>query len=224
MYDYDAQYRRLKASGFRGWAGDHYDRSLAGIRDSLDNLDRKGLLPTPPARVLELGCGNGTWSFLLAAGGYPVHGVDISATAIAWAEERFAAAGLAGTFRQGSVCDMPFLEDGVFDIVVDGSCLHCLIGNDRARCLAEVGRILHPAGVFIVSSMCGLPKSDAAKARFDPRTGHLLQDGKPNRTLKPVDDIVGELAEAGFEARDVRISVNAWWDHAVIACRKAPPA
>lgn len=90
---------------------------------------------------------------------------------------------------------MPFFEDGVFDMVADGSCLYCLIGNDRAGCLAEVGRILRPAGVFIVSSMYGSPKSDAAKSRFDSRTGHLLEDDKPNRAQKPVDDIVGELAE-----------------------------
>ena len=84
---------------------------------------------------------------------------------------------------------MPFFAERFFDVVIDGSCLHCLIGNDRARCLAEVRRILRFEGVFVVSSMCGLPKSDDAKARFDPQAGHLLENGRAYRTLKPLADI-----------------------------------
>jgi hypothetical protein len=106
-----------------------------------------------------------------------------------------------------------------FDVVIDGSCLHCLIGNDRARCLGEVRRILRCEGVFVVSSMCGLPKSEEAMARFDPQTGHLLKNGRAYRTLKPLADIASELMEQGFEVRDSRLSVNPWWDHVTMTCR-----
>ena len=82
--------------------------------------------------MLELGCGNGmSSSLLMARKGYEVHGVDISKAAIAWAREQFTDYALCGTFGQGDVCDMPFLTEHSFDIVIDGSCLHCLIGNDR---------------------------------------------------------------------------------------------
>ena len=74
-------------------------------------------------------------------------------------------------------------------------------------------------GVFVVSSMCGLPKSDEAKARFDPQAGHLLKNGRAYRTLKPLAELASDLMEAGFEVQDSRLSVNPWWDHVTITCR-----
>ena len=221
MYDYDAQYRRLRDAGSPGWAGDQYQRGQIRLTETLDRLEREGAFPPPPARMLELGCGNGSSSFLMARKGYEAHGVDISETAIAWARERFAAAGLSAVLRPGSVCAMPFFEDGRFDIVIDGSCLHCLIGDDRARCLAEVRRILRPDGVFVVSSMCGLPRSADAQARFDPRTGCLIENGEPYRTLKPLAEIELELSDAGFAVKDRSVSVNPWWDHATLVCGRS---
>ncbi|MGO1075515.1 class I SAM-dependent methyltransferase [Inquilinus sp. CA228] len=221
MYDYDAQYRRLRHAGLPGWAGDQYERGLAGVAETLDRLEREGILPAPPARMLELGCGNGLSSYLMAGKGYEVHGIDIAGTVVAWARERFAAAGLRGSFHQGTVCRMPVFADSSFDIVFDGSCLHCLIGGDRGLCLAEVRRILQPDGVLVVSSMCGEPRSGDARARFDSRTYCLMQDDHPYRTLKPLAAIEAELAEAGFAVRDRSVRVNPWWDHATLVCSRA---
>jgi len=225
VYDYDTQYRRLREAGLPGWAGRQYERGLAGLTEALDRLEREGTFPPPPARMLELGCGNGMSSFLMARKGYEAHGVDIAPTAVAWARERFAAAGLAGAFHEGNVCAMPFFADGSFDIVFDGSCLHCIVGEDRARCLGEVRRILRPGGVFVVSSMCGPPKSNEAKARFDPKTGCLMEDGKPYRTLKPLADLVREVSDAGFAVQGHGLSINPWWDHVTMTCRisQRPP-
>jgi len=106
---------------------------------------------------------------------------------------------------------MPFFGENAFEIVVDGSCLHCLIGDQRSRCLAEVRRILCHEGHFIVSSMCGAPRSDEAKARFDPEAKQLLQDGVPYRTLKPLEELEDEVTAAGFVVQERRLSVNSWW-------------
>lgn len=217
--DYEARYRELKSTGHAGWGGDHVERNLARLKVDLDRLRRGGFLPEPPARVLEIGCGNGMSSFLLAQDGYDVHGIDISETAIAWAQERFAEAGLAGSFVTGDVRDMTCLADDSFDFVFDGSCLHCLIRDDRGRCLNEVSRILRHDGVFVVSTMCGLPRSDEAREHFDPKAACLMRNGRPYRTLKLVQQIEDELAGSGFRVVDVRVRENPWWDHAVIVCR-----
>jgi len=221
MHDYDAEYRRLRAAGLQGWAGSQHERNLVRLAETLERLERD-YFPKPPARVLELGCGNGmSSSQWMARRGYEVHGTDISEAAIAWAEEAFAESGLSGSFRPGSVCAMPWFGDKFFDVVIDGACLHCLIGNDRTRCLQEISRILGPDGVFVVSSMCGLPKSDDAKASFDPRNGHLLKNGRPYRTLKLLDDLARELADSGLEVRDTSVNVNPWWDHVTMTCGMA---
>ncbi len=220
-YDYEAHYQSLRGTGQQGWAGDQYEHGLAKLKETLDRLEREGALPKPPALMLELGCGNGQSSYLLAGKGYEVHGIDISTTAVAWARERFAAAGLRGIFHQGTVCRMPVFADCSFDIVLDGSCLHCLIGGDRDLCLAEVRRILRPDGTFVVSTMSGEPRSDDARARFDPQTRCLMRDRHPYRTLKPLAAIETELGEAGFAIRDRSVRVNPWWDHATLVCSRA---
>ena len=50
-------------------------------------------------------------SLLMARNGYEVHGIDISGTAIAWAEEQFAQSALLGRFLHGDVCAMPFFAE-----------------------------------------------------------------------------------------------------------------
>jgi ubiquinone/menaquinone biosynthesis C-methylase UbiE len=221
MYDYDAQYLRLKVAGLPAWQGQDFARGLARLTATLDDLVQNGTLPQPPARVLEIGCGNGIIAMLLAGKGYEVYGIDISPTAVDWARERFAEANLVGTFRQGNVCEMSMLNDASFDAVMDGQCLHCLIGDDRAACLKEVRRILSPSGVFVVSSMCGAPKSEEAKVSFDAASRSLKKDGEAYRTLKPLNELCSELTNAGFTVTDAKVTVNAWWDHATIACRVA---
>src|ERR1700754_2690035 len=50
-----------------------------------------GLLPAPPARVADLGCGTGTLSLLLAAEGFAVDGVDFSRAMVQRARAKAAA-------------------------------------------------------------------------------------------------------------------------------------
>lgn len=218
MFDYEGRYRRLRELGLEGWRGADDGRGLSRLTDVLNWLE-KNHLPRPPARVLELGCGNGySASLLMARKGFEVCGVDVSRTAIEWARELFLAESVRGTFLVGDVCEMPFFGESVFDVVVDGSCLHCLVGGQRSRCLVEVRRILRQQGLFIVSSMCGAPKSDEAKAHFDEEAKQLLQNGVPYRTLKPLDELEDEVTGAGFAVRHRRINVNSWWDHVTLVC------
>src|SRR5947209_908993 len=52
------------------------------------------LLPPPPARLLDLGCGTGWTSVFFARAGYDVVGVDIAPDMIAHAEENRDRAGV----------------------------------------------------------------------------------------------------------------------------------
>jgi hypothetical protein len=53
MYDYDAEYRRLRAAGLQGWAGSQRERNVARMAETLDRLERE-TFPRPPARVLSV--------------------------------------------------------------------------------------------------------------------------------------------------------------------------
>src|SRR5207302_4325273 len=67
------------------------------------------LLPPPPARLLDLGCGTGWTSVFFARAGYEVVGVDIAPDMIAHAEANCDRAGVEGLAF--AVCDyetLPF--------------------------------------------------------------------------------------------------------------------
>jgi 2-polyprenyl-3-methyl-5-hydroxy-6-metoxy-1,4-benzoquinol methylase len=78
-------------------------------------------LPSPPATVLDLGCGTGTLSVLLASLGHSVTGLDSSPGMLAVARQKAAADGLAIEFVEGDAA-APMLA-GPFDVVL---CRHVL--------------------------------------------------------------------------------------------------
>src|SRR4051794_38452433 len=59
------------------------------------------LLPPAPASVLDLGCGTGSLSVLLAKAGHQVRGIDFSPRMIARARTGGAAAGVTAQFDVG---------------------------------------------------------------------------------------------------------------------------
>jgi SAM-dependent methyltransferase len=153
-------------------------------------------------------------SSLFALHGYDVAGVDISASAIAWAHELFRGRGLVGEFYCDDVSrGLPRFEDRRFNIVIDGNCLHCVLGKSRSETLATVRRLLAVDGVFVVSSMCGVPRLPEAIREYQPGSHCLLRDGRPHRHLPPASALVDEVVAAGFEPISYRVQENPWWDH-----------
>lgn len=106
-----------------------------------DYLDR-GLLA--PGRALDLGCGPGRNALYLAAAGFAVDAVDLSPTAIAWARERAAAAGVEIRFHRGDAFAANL--DGPYELVYDSGCLHHLPPHRRISYLALLDRCLAPGG------------------------------------------------------------------------------
>src|SRR5919197_819367 len=97
------------------------------------------------AQVLEVGCGPGRLSILLAKQGRDVTGLDldpamverarINAAAIPWNADG------APSFVVGDVATMPF-PDSAFDLVVSTLSMHHW--DDAAAGLAEIARVLRP--------------------------------------------------------------------------------
>lgn len=133
-------------------------------------------------RVLELGSGAGILSLRLARLCYTVTVVDISSTAVDWANVSVPAS-TSAHFRVDIVVALATCGDAEFDAVVDGHCLHCIIGDDRARCLAAVGRVLKPGGTFVVLTMCGDVLNERLLQQFDPVNQVVIVEGRPTRYI-----------------------------------------
>jgi 2-polyprenyl-3-methyl-5-hydroxy-6-metoxy-1,4-benzoquinol methylase len=88
---------------------------------------------TPGTRVLDVGCGVGRWSRLLAARGGEVAGVDLSPTMVKVASRRAAAAGLSERCRF-MVQDLAELELGAhFDLILGVTVLQHILEPLRLR-------------------------------------------------------------------------------------------
>jgi len=191
--EFEKAYQQLRAKGAEWNTPEQLAETVSHLARFLD-------LPGVPrsGRVLELGCGAGDLALWIAGRGFETYGVDISPTAIAWARERFAARQVDGDFRVASVLDLAEFADGFFDIVLDGHCFHCIIGDDRKVFLSNVYRVLRPHGILHVATMCGEIHDPAVRAAFDPVTRCVIREGKATRQVMMPGEIRGELESAGF--------------------------
>ncbi|MGJ7525707.1 class I SAM-dependent methyltransferase [Variovorax sp. GB1P17] len=98
--------------------------------------------------VLDIACGEGYGSALLAHVASSVVGVDISNEAVAHARQRYAAQTNL-RFMQGSATAIP-LEDASVDVAVSFETLEHLA--EQEEMLGELRRVLKPSGILIISS------------------------------------------------------------------------
>jgi SAM-dependent methyltransferase len=199
---HETTYRRLRACDALGW-----DAQAEGYTEMLGRV-----VPALPAlvdgkqrHVLELGCGAGNLSVMLAQRGYAITGVDIAPTAIAWATERAQTNVVTAQFRVDNVLELATCDDDAFDAVIDGHCLHCIIGGDRARCLATVLRVLKHGGVFVVLTICGYVTNPHMLETYDAASRTTVHQGRQTRYIGDADSIVAEVAAAGFDIRKVQV-------------------
>jgi len=98
-------------------------------------------------RVLDAASGEGYGSFLLARDAASVVGVDVSAVAVAHAQQRYTRPNLR--FVAASVVALP-LPDASVDLIVSFETIEHL--EAQAPMLAEFRRVLAPDGVLVISS------------------------------------------------------------------------
>ncbi|WP_298439617.1 methyltransferase domain-containing protein [Geobacter sp.] len=107
-------------------------------------------------RVLDVGCGTGTASFLMAEQAGPegeVVGIDLAERMIAIARKKLAKSGLGNiSFRQANAEDLPF-PDSSFDRVTFFAVLHEMNHEGRINALKETCRVLRPGGRVLINDL-----------------------------------------------------------------------
>jgi ubiquinone/menaquinone biosynthesis C-methylase UbiE len=124
--------------------------SLAGLRQRVTLFERlldRGVL-VPGGRVLELGCGAGTYVRLLGKRGHPVVGLDYSLPSLCRAAT--ADPGRLGHYVAGSGHALPFAS-GAFDAV---SCIGVLqVLAQPEAVIAEMTRVLTVGGALLIETL-----------------------------------------------------------------------
>ncbi len=125
-------------------------------------------LPTPPARIADIGGGPGRYALVLAADGYAVTLVDLSARVLELAKERALTTGVSiMQYTHANALDLSMLKSDAFDaVLLLGPLYHLLSEDDRKRALIEARRLLRPGGLIFAAFITRYaPLRDAARHR-----------------------------------------------------------
>jgi len=148
--EYEKKTSDLYGSLFTAYDEQRFEESVA----LFEMRHRKwGIDPTffRDKTCLDAGCGGGRYLVALARlGAKHVHGIDISAEAVAAATQRIAARHLENQAdaRQASVLDIPF-PDATFDYVVSSGVIHHTPNPKKG--FDELVRVLKPGGTLFLS-------------------------------------------------------------------------
>lgn len=159
-------------------AADHGLRDPA-VRQAWRSL-LSGLLPHPPARVADLGCGTGTLALLLAEEGHRVDGVDFSPEMVVRAVAKTAAEPDVAIL-QGDAFSPP-LPTTTYDVVLTRHVLWAL--PDPVEALRRWVALLRPEGRLVLvegswttgAGLRATEVADAAREVGREPTVHVLDD------------------------------------------------
>ena len=186
--------------------------SLEFVR-SMELLGR--LLPPPPAAVLDVGGGPGTYAAPLSRQGYSVDLVDAVPLHVEQARE---AAGGTFTAATGDARQLGEPDESRDAVLLFGPLYHLTGQADRRQALDEARRVLRPGSRLVAMAVCrfaslldGLYAGWLDDPEFRPIVEHDLADGQ-HRNPDPVgrpeffttayfhtpDGLADEISQAGF--------------------------
>lgn len=207
--DDNSAFLRLRMKTF--WNGDYFERIILPLLD----LPQSG-------RVLDVGCGNGGISLLLAdlRPDLSILGMDFESKPLEDARAYASRNGLANlTFEQGDAHELKYPDES-FDAVLCQTVLTHI--RDAAKVIGEMTRVLKSGGVFFAAEYTNSAMANYDSVHFDKRDeawyreyyriNQLFMKGK--KAQGRGDDTVGVrvpllAAQAGLDVYDVRLNDRA---------------
>lgn len=176
-------------------------------------------LPSPPARVLDIGGGTGVHAQWLAEAGYAVRLLDLVPEHVA------AAAELPGVEAEvGDARALPDADGSADAVLLLGPLYHLLERADRVLALREARRVARAGAPVFAGAVSRytplldyaaeghLDEEKAALARAVIETGaYRGKFGFTDAHFHTPDELAGELREAGFAGVDVLAVQGPMW-------------
>ena len=125
---------------------------IAGLMRQSGEAVVKSLEVTPPVRVLDLGCGDGTTAVPMARMGAEVVGIDIARNLVEAGNKRAAEAGLHDRlkFHEGDACNLEGVADHSFDLTL--SVFGAMFAPKPFDVAREMVRVTKPGGRIVMGN------------------------------------------------------------------------
>jgi SAM-dependent methyltransferase len=184
----------------------YYDSCVERDRlegDALELVRTLGLLgealPTPPARVLDVGGGPGIYADRLTQAGYDVALVDVVPLHV---EQARALAAGRFSAELGDARDLSGHADGAFNaVLLLGPLYHLTERDDRVQALAEARRVVRPGGLVAavaISRLASLIDGTVRGYLDDPRFVEIVERDLNDGQHRNPDAVEGWFTTAFF--------------------------
>lgn len=210
-------YKKIKDAGHLSWdkSSSFEDMWLHGTNTGLKKHLSEVGISFKELSVLDLGTGTGTSALYCAKEGAKCVGVEVSKTAIDIAFKNAQTLGLDVEFIVGDILDLQLNRK--FDLIVDSTVLHCIVGNDDRKNFYETAkRHLNTNGYLFINTMISQGDMSACFPKeyfhyenevlwslgINKITDRKKIDGKSyfaHRTLLSDQNQIEEFKNCGFE-------------------------
>lgn len=188
---------------------------LSNLREPVVHLAIQYLQFPPGTRGLDVGCGNGSHTLLLAEAVMPaghVTGLDLSPEQLAYAREAAEKSELSKhvSFKEGDMNDLPF-DDDTYDWVWSMDCVG-YAPVEPLPLIRELVRVVKPRGTVAIlawSSQQLLPGYPSLEARINATSAGIAPFVKGKSPEKHFLRALGWFHDAGLEALNAQTFVGA---------------
>ena len=177
------------------WAA-NYDADANKTRDIDEEMTRDALSQLTVGPILEIGCGTGKNTGLLAKIGERVHGLDFSAEMLAKARAKIKHPNV--TFDTADLTRRWPVDEESFELIACNLVLEHIENLDHI--FAEAARVLRPGGRFYVSEFHPFKQYDGKAARFE-------KDGETVKVpffVHHITDFIESAEKAGLSLQRLR--------------------
>lgn len=180
------------------WEKGDFTEIAAFMRQSGEELV-KSLGITPPLRVLDLGCGDGTTAIPLALLGAEVVGIDIAKNLVDAGNKQALKAGLSNlTFQEGDACNLQGVSDHSFDLTL--TIFGAMFAPKSLDVAKEMVRVTKPGGRIVMGNW--IPNDPTSFVSQLLKISAAFTPPPPEGFISPMtwgveDQVIERFAQAG---------------------------